>query len=457
MPRFKLRQTNSISAMMSSIESEKSVGSPSADENSRVMGLTAVFGLLYFAQGIGEPTEGLIAQPTRSLLRNWGYSADTVTTYMAVLALPWAAKPIYGLLTDFVPIGGSRRRSWLLVTTFITAAALVALFVYTPPAGMALLLLAWLLVATIGVAFSDVVVDALMVEEGQPRGLTGKLQSVQWASMWTATVLTGFVGGLLSQRNLQELGFLIAGVVTAGSFLLVMFVVREPKRQEVQSSNPSAQQVRSATDAARALKDTFRHPAILAIAAFLFLWNFNPFSTTVLYTHMVERMHLSEQFYGTTVTVLAVGSLLASLAYATYCRRVSIIRLVHLSIATGVLATIAYWGLVGPKSALVISFVVGFVYMTATMVQLDLAARLCDLSTAGTTFALLIALTNLAVSLSMVLGGKIYKELAEWKDHTYAFHVLVGIGALSTCCCWFLVPVIRRYYEPASVARLSES
>jgi MFS family permease len=433
---------------MSDIESEKPVSSSSANDRTHVVGLSAVFGLLYFAQGISEPTEGLIAQPTRSLLRNWGYPANTVASYMAILALPWAAKPLYGLLTDFVPIAGTRRRSWLLLTTLVTTVSLVALYVYTPPADMALLLMAWLLLATVGVAFSDVVVDALMIEEGKPRGLTGRLQSVQWASMWTATILTGFVGGLLSQHNQQEIGFLIAGLVTAGSFILALFVVREPSRRVSQVGDNSANQIRNAGGAARALKNTLRHPAILAIAAFLFLWNFNPFSTAVLYMHMVEHMGFSEQFYGTSITVQAIGSLLASLAYAAYCRRVSTIWLVHLSIATGVLATIAYWGLVGPKSALV--FTVGFVYMTATMVQLDLAARLCDLVTAGSTFALLMSLTNLSVALSMDVGGRIYEGLGKWKDHTFAFHVLVGIGALFTCCCWFLVPVLRRYCEPAA-------
>ena len=56
-----------------------------------------------------------------------------------------------------------------------------------------------LFVPTIGVAFSDVVIDALMVEEGQPRGLTGRLQSVQWAAIYAATILTGVLGGYLSQ------------------------------------------------------------------------------------------------------------------------------------------------------------------------------------------------------------------------------------------------------------------
>src|SRR5207244_12689909 len=36
-------------------------------------------------------------------------------------------------------------------------------------------------VMALGLAFTDVLVDAMMVENGRPRGLTGAFQSVQWA------------------------------------------------------------------------------------------------------------------------------------------------------------------------------------------------------------------------------------------------------------------------------------
>ena len=42
--------------------------------------------------------------------------------------------------------------------------------------------------------------------------------------------------------------------------------------------------------------------------------------------------------------------------------------------AWGVLSTLAYWGLRDEQSAIVISVLVGFTYMTATLIQLDLAA-----------------------------------------------------------------------------------
>jgi hypothetical protein len=127
---------------------------------------------------------------------------------------------------------------------------------------------------------------------------------------------------------------------------------------------------------------------------------------------------------------------------------------VHFSIATGVLATLAYWGLDGTRSAIVISFVVGFVYMTGTIIQLDLAARLCELETAGTTFALLMSLTNLSVSMSIYMGSWLYERLAGGRDFTFAFETVAAIGALSTCCCWLLMPWIRRYCLPTAPDRM---
>jgi hypothetical protein len=63
------------------------------------------------------------------------------------------------------------------------------------------------------------------------------------------------------------------------------------------------------------------------------------------------------------------------------------------------------------------------------------------------------SLSNLSVALSMDIGGRTYEGLGKWKDYTFAFHVLVGVGALFTCGCWFLVPVIRKYCEPAAEKR----
>jgi predicted MFS family arabinose efflux permease len=183
---------------------------------------------------------------------------------------------------------------------------------------------------------------------------------------------------------------------------------------------------------------------VRAAAAFLFLWSFNPFSMSVLYLHMTQNLGISEQFYGVTISLLSVGAIVGSLAYATYCRRVPMPWLIHLAIAAGVLSTLAYCCVTGRMSAAIISVIVGFTYLTGSMVQFDLAARACPVAAAGTTFAMLMAISNLSLSLSTALGGWLYDDWAVRWGATAAFNLLVVAGALSTCVCWLLVPQLRR-------------
>jgi hypothetical protein len=148
------------------------------------------FAALYFVQSVGDPTSGLIAQPIRSLLRSWGESPAALGALMAILAIPWTLKPLFGLLSDFEPLFGSRRRNYLLVANGLVALSLL-LLAFTPlSAETSSLLFALLLPTTIGIALGDVIVDALMVEKGQPLGLTGRFQAIQWTAANAALLLT---------------------------------------------------------------------------------------------------------------------------------------------------------------------------------------------------------------------------------------------------------------------------
>jgi MFS family permease len=411
-------------------------------DHGRMAGLGALFGLLYFVQGIVEPTEGLLSQPIKSLLRHWDYSAASAAWLMSALTLPWTIKPLYGLLTDFVPLAGSHRRSYLLLTTAAATVGMIAVYFMPLSADAALLLLVLLLPAALAIAFSDVVVDALMVETGQPQGLTGRLQSIQWASIYAATILTGVAGGALSQWGMQQTGFLIAGVFCAVSFLAVCLLVREPPRPS--DVEPSATARSGARRAAGEMWSTFRQPAILTIGAFLFMWNFNPFSSTVLYYYATETLHFDEQFVGSLTSWQAAGAVAGSILYGLVCRLVPVRWLIHASIVTGILATLAYWGYRDAASAVHVSLGVGLIYMFGTLVQLDLAARVCRPQTAGTTFALLMSLINLSALLSQGLGGSLYETMTHHWGSTAAFQILVGIGALFTAGCWLLLPLMRR-------------
>jgi len=393
--------------------------------------LTLSFAVLYFVQGLGDPTDGLSTQPVQAMLKSWHDRPETIGSFLALASIPWSLKPLYGLLSDFVPIYGRRRTSYLLLAGLLTAGGYLLLAVFPPPEGAHGRLLVGLLLPAMGVALADVVVDALMVEQGQPLGLTGRLQAVQWASIYAAAMLAGEVGGHWSASGRYAMSFWVSAGVGLAMLAICARGVREP---------PTPIALETFSGKWTTLREALGTPGVPLVGVLVFLFEFNPFSSTVLYLHMTSGLGLSEQAYGRTRSLVAVASIVAAVAYGTYCRRVPLRVLLHLAIGLGVAASLVYLGLIGPRSAMIVSLLHGFTYMTSVLVLLDLAARGCPPTAAGTLFAVVMSLSNLGSSLAMAAGSHLYGyALGHWGERA-AFDMLLAIGAATTALCWGLVP-----------------
>ena len=117
-----------------------------------------------------------------------------------------------------MPLFGSRRRNYLLLANGGAALSLLLLAFIPIAPGSLWLLFALLLPTTMAIALGDVIVDALMVEKGQPLGLTGRFQSIQWAAANAALLLTGVLGGYLAEQGLQSVAFALCGVLWVFAF-----------------------------------------------------------------------------------------------------------------------------------------------------------------------------------------------------------------------------------------------
>ena len=412
-------------------------GAPSrANVEPKVAGLSLLFGAMYFIQTVGDPTSGLIAQPVRSMLKAWGEDATTIAAFMALLALPWTLKPLLALAADFVPLGGSHRRNPLLLASLMSGVGLLVLAWLPIPEGARMLLLVLLIVPTVGIALGDVLVDALMIEEGQPRGLTGRFQSIQWAAANGALLLAGVLGGYVSQEGAQSYAFLLCAVLWGVSFLAALRFVRDPPRPPSSGRGLRAH--------AREVKAAFRAPGLRPACVLLFFWSFNPLWQSVLYLHVTEGLGFSEQLFGSSLAVFFGGCMVASLAYAMYCRRVRISTLLHASIAAGICANVLYLHLATEIGLLVASGIAGFAFMTGQLIQLDVAARLVPLTLAATMFATIMALTNLSSSLSEGLGGWLYDIGIARLGEPNAYQAIVVLSLLVSVSCWLWVPALRR-------------
>jgi MFS family permease len=390
---------------------------------------------MYFVQSVGDPASGLVAQPVRSLLRQWSESPAAIAGFMALAAIPWSLKPLLGLLSDFVPLFGSRRRNYLLLTTAISCAGLLLLYALPASVDQQWLLLMLVFVPAVGIAFGDVLIDALMIEIGQPRGLTGRLQSVQWAAAYLALMLSGVLGGFLSATAQQEYAFLFCALLWGGALVLTLLFVRE--------SAPAPTEADLAATARR-LRAALTVPGLLLICAFVFVWDFNPLWVSVLYLHITDTLGYSEQVYGNAYSVFSAGALAACVAYGFYCRRVRTSRLMHVCIVAGVAANLLYWSLPSVGIAYQIFFIAGIAYMTGSLILLDLAARLVPAQAAATVFALVMALSNLASSAAEAGGGYLFERLGERFGPYAAYQAVVVLSAAIVAGCWLLLPRLKR-------------
>lgn len=137
--------------------------------------LTAIL-TVYFVQGI----LGLARLAVSFFLKDdIALSPAEVSALMGIAALPWTIKPVFGFLSDGLPIFRYRRRPYLILSGILGAIAWLSMatVVHTALAATAAILL-----SSLSVAISDVIVDSLVVErareEGQ--GSAGTLQSLAW-------------------------------------------------------------------------------------------------------------------------------------------------------------------------------------------------------------------------------------------------------------------------------------
>jgi predicted MFS family arabinose efflux permease len=410
--------------------------------------LLLVFAALYFVQGLGEPGDGLLAQPLRGLFERDGHGAGAIAGSMFLVALPWSFKPLYGLWFDHVPLLGERRRSWLVACAGAGLCALLALVLAGPGPGPALYL--GLAAVTLAIACGDVLIDALMVEVGQARGLTGQIQSVQWTAIYGASILAGALGGRLTADGGLRVAYLVCAAGAALTLALALAAIREPKVSE--APGPSGQvpgDMSRGTGARlreglRELAAAARTPALRVAAVFLCLWSFVPFYGTVLDVHVTGALGVAEADHGDALALHAVACMLASAAYGLYCRRVALPTLVAASVALGALAALVYAAVDDVATLRAAQVAAGLAYMTGSIIQLDLAARVCPPRIAGSTFALLMAAQNLCSTLAVWIGGHAYEALAARWGAGAAFDALVLAGAAITASCGLLVPALRR-------------
>ena len=390
---------------------------PFSSPEARRLGL--LFAIVYFAQGMVYLPDQVVS----IVFKERGLTAGQLATFSWIITIPWFIKPVYGLLSDFVPIAGTRRRSYFLIMAALATVSAIAVSLMTGAPYWALAVIIAML--WLGVGFTDVLTDALMVENGKPLGLTGTFQSVQWAALSASSILVGVAGGYLAEHRAFAAAFALVACFPLISLLMAWLVVQEP---------PARPNLEGLGETWAALRQATGRRDLWLVAGFIFFWAFSPSFGPAFFYYQTDTLHFSQTLIGALASLGAAASIAGAWVYARLARRFPLKRLIVWSIGAGTVGSLAYIAYGGVVSAAVITVIFGAVGMTTQLAFLDLAAKACPARAEATFFALLMSIYNLGTRSSEWTGANLY----DWLGYT----PLVLISTAFTAAAWLLVPLV---------------
>lgn len=386
--------------------------------------------LVYFVQGI----LGLARLAVSFFLKDeLGLSPAEVSALMGVAALPWMIKPVFGFVSDGLPIFGYRRRPYLILSGFLGAASWLGLATVVHTAWTATVAIA---LSSLAVAVSDVIVDSLVVERARKESLSaaGSLQSLCWGASALGGLVTAYFSGFLLQHFSTHTVFAITASFPLIVSLVAWLIAETP------IDHPSNWSI--VWDQVKQLRQAVGKKSIWLPTAFLFLWQATPTAESAFFFFTTNELGFEPEFLGRVRLVTSMASLvgiwifqrfLKSVAFRTIFGWTTIISTV-LGMTMLLLVTHAnraigiddHWFSLGD------SLILTVMGQIAYMPVLVLAARLCPPGVEATLFALLMSVTNLAGLLSYEFGAVLMHWLNVTESNFTNLWLLVLITNLST-------------------------
>ncbi len=359
--------------------------------------------LVYFVQGI----LGLARLAVSFFLKDeLGLGPAEVSALTGIAALPWVIKPLFGFMSDGLPIFGYRRRPYIILSGLMGTVAWVTLatVVHTPWAATAVMLL-----SSLSVAVSDVIVDSLVVERSRQETAqnAGSLQSLCWGISALGGLITAYFSGSLLEHFSVQTVFLITA-----SFPLLVSAVAWLITEEKVTNGSGLQNIQQQFSQ---LKNAIGQKAIWMPTAFIFLWQATPSSDSAFFFFTTNELGFQPEFLGRVRLVTSLASLAGIWLFQRFFRTIpfrkifvwSTILSTALGLTTLLLVTHTnraigiddHWFSLGD------SLILTVIGQIAYMPVLILAARLCPPGVEATLFALLMSVNNLAGMLSYQFGA----------------------------------------------------
>lgn len=370
-----------------------------------VFGVVIVYGV---SQGLGGAFYRIVSSYYWKDAQKVQPSAAQV--YQGIISIPWIMKPVWGLLTDILPVAGYQRRPYFILAGFMGLISILILSLHSMmPIFITVLLL---MVATGGVAIADVIMDACIAKNSIhfPQ-LASDMQSLCGTSS-SIGALVGFSTSGVAVHLLGAQGALGLLCFPAIMLLFLGFILYEPRL----TNHARKQNLLEATQSMwKALKcpEVWR-PSLYMYISLAMSLNIQE-GKFYWYTDPKAGPAFSQEFVGVIFSIGSMGSLLGVLVYHKMLKDYSfrslllwaqlifglagmldLVMVLRLNLKLGIPD---YFFVIIDESSLHI------INRIKWMPMLVLSAKLCPSGIEGTFFALLMSIDNFGLLSSSWGGG----------------------------------------------------
>jgi len=363
--------------------------------------------------------------PLRFLLKDdLHLTPQSISAFFALGAFTNYIKPIAGLLTDSIPLFGTRRRHYL-VLSLLGSGLLWLLLSIVPRTYYSLLSTYAVLYMTI--VFTSTTLGGVMVEVGTLYGAAGRLTAQRIGMFRLASLAGGPIGGALASSP-----FAIAMCAAAALHLVLIPLYLRGLREA-----PASVPARRVWPEARAQWGVLiRSKTLLSAAGMICLVAVAPGFGTPLLFHQTDNLHFTKQFIGNLVLVSAGSGLIGAYVYHALCRNLRLRVLLTGSIIVHAAGTVFFLGYHSHASALGITAITGITGTLATLPIYDLAARATPRGSEALGYAVMMSVWNLTNAVSDWCGSYLYGRFH------LTFLSLVWLNAGTTALALLAVPFL---------------
>ncbi len=347
-----------------------------------------------------------------------------ISAFFALGVFSNYVKPLAGILTDSVPLFGTRRRYYLLISLFLCGTGWLVLGII--PRQYTVMLVTFAITYTMVMVISTTL-GGVMVETGQRFRAAGRLTAQRIAMFRVGSLAGGPLGGILATYPLM----LALGGSAALHFLLIPIVFRYLREPGTATLNRHLW-----TEAGEQFRGLVRSKVVLAAALMIFLIAASPGFGTPLFFHQTDTLHLTKRFLGSLGLVGSAFGLLGASFYHRACQRLSVRRLLIASVIIHASGTLFYLLYRSPETAMAITALDGMTQTLAILPVYDLAARGTPKGSEALGYSVMMSVWNLTNSLSDWVGSTLFTL------YGLTFHHLVWLNAGTTALVLLAVPFL---------------